>query len=72
MILYTREPFSAVFPEEPAAVRLERLPHGYAELSGEQADGAAVCLRRIFSTDPADYLNPDLQPGSRLRPAGKS
>lgn len=54
MILYTREPLSSIFPEEPAATRVQSLPHGYAELThGEEGPR----LQRIFSTDPKDYLN---------------
>lgn len=69
MILYTREPLSSIFPEEPAATRVQSLPHGYAELThGEEGPR----LQRIFSTDPKDYLNPRLQPGSKMQPADKS
>lgn len=72
MILYTKEPISSIFPEEPAAARVERLPHGYAELTDGKTAGEGPRLQRIFSTDPKDYLNPRLQPGSKMQLENKS
>lgn len=63
MILYTTATAEAIFPGSPADCKVEPLPHGYAEVTGEGAE-RQVC--RIFSTDPADYLNPRYQPGSRF------
>lgn len=60
MILYTKEPLAAIFPEAPPPRRVQATAHGYAEL----LETAGECrLARIFSTAPADYLRPENQPG---------
>ncbi|HIZ84415.1 MAG TPA: YlzJ-like family protein [Firmicutes bacterium] len=68
MILYTKEPLAAIFPEDTPPRRVQATAHGYAEL----LETAGVCrLERIFSTDPADYLRPENQPGRVWQKPGR-
>lgn len=56
MILYTTMPYAEVFPEEPADVECVPIANGCVY-------GRNGVIDHIFSTDPADYLNPVFLPG---------
>ncbi len=50
-MMHTIISLDEVFPaEQPAEVTIKRVNSGYEEYSGNK-------LRRLFSTDPADYLS---------------
>lgn len=69
MILYTKEPYAAIFPQQAQAdsmpqavcVRIDGvLAEGFA-----QADGFHIA--RLYSTNPRHYLNSAYAPGSVVK-----
>lgn len=64
MILWTPMPLELVLEgrEAPAAPVMEIEQEG-RRLLITPVSGAQARLERLISTDPADYLNPDYQPG---------
>lgn len=62
MMLHSIVPPEMIFPSCENPCMYYRLRHGFAEYT--KTNGQPV-LRRIDSTDPADYLNPNYEPGSK-------
>lgn len=63
MILYTVEPYDAIFPSDVPESDVMSVSGGYLEtVKGE--NGKTV--RRLFSTNPADYLNKKFSPGADI------
>ena len=54
MILHSIVPEAMIFPEKESPYKYYKLKHGFAEC--ERVEGKMV-VRRINSTNPADYLN---------------
>lgn len=54
MILHSIVPEAMIFPEKESPYKYYKLKHGFAEC--ETVEGKKV-VRRINSTNPADYLN---------------
>lgn len=54
MILHSIVPEAMIFPEKEKPYKYYKLKHGFAEY--ERVEGKMV-VRRINSTNPADYLN---------------
>ena len=54
MILHSIVPEAMIFPEKESPYKYYKLKHGFAEC--EFVEGKMV-VRRINSTNPADYLN---------------
>ncbi len=54
MILHSVVPEAMIFPEKESPYKYYKLKHGFAEC--EAIEGKMV-VRRINSTNPADYLN---------------
>lgn len=68
MILYTIMPMDVVMQNEvPVEQNKTRIiQYDRYQLEVTMANGQAQ-VQRIFSTNPRDYLNPKLQPGSIIR-----
>ncbi|MDO4540170.1 MAG: YlzJ-like family protein [Syntrophomonadaceae bacterium] len=72
MIYFHPDPMGLLTPEpmeaEAAPVYLQ-LPSG-AVVSAVRQEGLGLVIQSVASTDPGDYLYPQLQPGQviRLRP----
>ena len=64
MILWTIVPVEWVLEDEPAAPQLVEVPVGQMRLLLERNTDGTARIHRVLSTDPADYLHPQLQPGS--------
>ena len=54
MILHSVVPEAMIFPEKESPYKYYKLKHGFAEC--ETVEGKMM-IRRINSTNPADYLN---------------
>ena len=54
MILHSIVPEEMIFPEKETPYKYYKLKHGFAEY--EDVDGKKI-VRRVNSTNPADYLN---------------
>ena len=66
MMLYTVVSTPVVFPPQPPPAGQWRSCNGGMVLLRRTAQGQVV--DRLVSTDPAQYLHPGFQPGSRFRP----
>lgn len=73
MFLYTIFPPEFIFDEDDCehqskqAVEVEIQRNGMSFLVSP-ADGGQMKINRLISTNPRDYLNPDWQPGSIMKP----
>ncbi|HEY5584906.1 MAG TPA: YlzJ-like family protein [Ruminiclostridium sp.] len=68
MILYTIFDASVIFKN--GSIDEQQANANYCEMNVDgivvqvsQSSSADTCVERIISTNPADYLNPKLQPG---------
>lgn len=68
MILYTIYDSNVIFKN--GYLGEQEANAGYSEMNVDgvmvqvsQSNNADICVERILSTNPADYLNPKLQPG---------
>jgi hypothetical protein len=76
MILYTVKSFEEIFEtgeDGPGDARVNGSVTGEIEIKQQGRSflvqplpGGQMKINRVISTDPADYLNPDWQPGSVL------
>ncbi len=65
MVLYTNEPFEAIFPQStPVSTKSIQVPEGIVEAS--ETAGGIFCVSRLISTDPRAYLNPKYAPGHSI------
>lgn len=65
MILYYPDPLSGMASEDGGQQRSYRMPSGGVVVA-EVLNDKQIRINSVFSTDPMDYLNPDLTPGSIL------
>ena len=68
MILYTIYDPNVIFKnggfgEQQPAASYSEMNVGGIRVQVSQNNSADICVERIISTNPADYLNPKLQPG---------
>ncbi len=63
MLIHSIMAHDAIFPQEP--IQLCCVQRGSRWLEGTMA-GGQMNLCRIISTDPADYLKEQWQPGKRI------
>lgn len=67
-VLYTIYPTEVVLEEaEESRVVLEMSVNGHRILA-TRGLGGGLAVERLLSTDPADYLDPALQPGAAVPP----
>ncbi|OUM95222.1 MAG: hypothetical protein BAA04_03505 [Firmicutes bacterium ZCTH02-B6] len=64
MILWTIVPLEAVLEDDAAPPALVEVPVGHMRLVLEAGADGRHRIHRVLSTDPADYLRPELAPGS--------
>ncbi len=67
-------PFQSILPpellEQPAELPpRECIPWAGGFLEGVRNDKGQLVIQRLLSTDPADYLDPRLSPGSLWEPS---
>ena len=67
MVLYTVVPMEAVMGEADTA-RLRVFSFGDARIEAVMAGDGRYRIHRLYSSDPADYLDERFMPGSRLFP----
>ena len=61
-LLYTIQPAEAIFPQaDPPASRMMMVRGHLCECVRE---GEGYAVKRLISTNPADYLEPELAPGA--------
>ena len=65
-MMHTIMPMEVVFPEQATTPILQEIRHGGVNLLVEQLPNGKNRIQRIISSNPADYLNPNLQPGIML------
>ncbi|MDD4586958.1 MAG: YlzJ-like family protein [Heliobacteriaceae bacterium] len=69
MILYTPVPPEMIFAGlESPVPQMAVLKFKGKPVMGYQVGDGRYELTRVLSTDPADFLDPDLQPGRQIRP----
>ncbi|MDU2066152.1 MAG: YlzJ-like family protein [Sporomusaceae bacterium] len=66
MILWTIMPPEAVFPEANPEHGYKQMRYLGCNIFAEELSVSKYRLVRLLSTDPADYLRPELQPGRIL------
>ncbi|HEY8416618.1 MAG TPA: YlzJ-like family protein [Limnochordales bacterium] len=64
MILWTIVPLEWVLDDDPAVPQLVEVPVGRMRVLVEAGADGGARIHRLLSTDPADYLHPELQPGA--------
>lgn len=66
MILWTVMPLDVVFSEPEPAPSYEEVDVDGTKLIVERLSATEAKVTRIISSNPADFLNPNYQPGTRL------
>lgn len=66
MILWTIMPEELVFSQESNPIPYEEIEFAGAKMMVEKVSDSERRIVRILSTDPADYLRQDIQPGNLL------
>ena len=66
MILWTVMPLDVVFPPAENAPSYEEVDVDGTKLIVERLSATEAKVIRIISSNPADFLNPNYQPGTRL------
>lgn len=69
MILYTSVPIEIVLSGlEPQVPKMSIISYKGKSVMGYKMGDGRYELTRILSTDPMDYLDPNLQPGKQFLP----
>ncbi|MFO7310925.1 MAG: YlzJ-like family protein [Bacillota bacterium] len=63
MILWTIVPIESVLDDEPSTPQVVDVAVGHMRLLLEPGADGRTRIQRVLSTDPADYLRPELTPG---------
>jgi hypothetical protein len=66
MILWTVMPLDVVFPPTEATLSYEEIEVDGTKLIVERLSVTEAKVIRVISSNPADFLNPNYQPGTRL------
>lgn len=66
MIIYSPVPVEMLFKSEPEK-NFQELTIDNRIIVVDQTQSSIPSIHRVISTDPQDYLNPNFQPGSRIR-----
>lgn len=68
MVLWTIIPMEIVLDgmSDDAQLQYEELQYGSARLMVERTGATQCRVVRIVSTDPNDYLRPEIQPGAMI------
>ncbi len=66
MILWTVMPLELVFGEQESSTPYEEIEYAGTKLMVERLSPTEGKVVRIISSNPADFLNPQYQPGTRL------
>lgn len=65
MVLYTNQPYELIFPNDTATSQNIGISDGIIETL--KSNDGKMHIRRLISTDPKAYLNPDYSPGAILK-----
>jgi len=65
-MLWTIMPLELVFSQEDTLNPYEEIEYAGTQVMVEKTSANQCRIVRIISTDPADYLRPDLQPGINI------
>lgn len=66
MILWTVMPLDVVFPPTENTLSYEEIEVDGTKLIVERLSVTEAKVVRVISSNPADFLNPNYQPGTRL------
>lgn len=66
MILWTVMPLDVVFPPTENTLSYEEIEVDGTKLIVERLSVTEAKVIRVISSNPADFLNPNYQPGTRL------
>ena len=64
MLLWTIMPLESVFPAEPYQPDYEEITVGQSRVLMERINARQCKVVRLIATDPGEYLDPRLQPGT--------
>jgi hypothetical protein len=65
-MMHTVMPMELVFPQETTSPALKQISHAGVNLLVEELSSGRHRVERILSSNPMDFLNPQIQPGSTL------
>lgn len=63
-MIHTVMPMEVIFPPQESVSQLKEMPYSGVNLLVEQLPNGRSRIERIISSNPRDFLNPQLQPGS--------
>ncbi|SHI69893.1 YlzJ-like family protein [Propionispora hippei] len=64
MLLWTIMPLESIFPAEPYQPDYEEVTLGQSRVLMERINARQCKVVRLITTDPGEYLDPRLQPGT--------
>lgn len=64
MLLWTIMPLESVFPAEPYQPDYEEITLGQSRVLMERINARQCKVVRLITTEPGEYLDPRLQPGT--------
>lgn len=64
MLLWTIMPLESVFPAEPYQPDYEEITFGQSRVLMERLNARQCRVVRLITTEPGEYLRPELQPGT--------
>jgi hypothetical protein len=65
-MMHTVMPMELVFPQETTYPALKEISHAGVNLLVEEQSSGRQRIERILSSNPMDFLNPQIQPGNTL------
>lgn len=66
MVIYTPIPVDSLFNSEDQDRQFTEFPYGDARVVAEISAQGSCRVVRVISTNPQDFLRPELQPGSEI------
>lgn len=63
-MMHTVMPMEVIFPPLEAVVTLKEIPYNGVNMIVEQLPDGRNRIERIISSNPMDFLNPQMQPGT--------
>lgn len=65
-MMHTVMPMEVIFPITESAISLKEMPFNGVNLLVEQLPNGRNRIERIISSNPMDFLNPQMQPGATI------
>lgn len=65
-MMHTVMPIEVIFPAQEQSISLKEMPYNGVNLLVEQLPDGRKRIERIISSDPQDFLNPQMQPGTMI------